>query len=363
MPTTQAAVAVRPQGDLELRELELAEPTGNEILVKTVATGICHTDILLRDGLFGPAAPVVPGHEGAGVVVAVGPTVSTVSVGDHVALSQNSCGACRTCRSSHPMSCENYDQFNLTGLRSNGQPAFSDESVGANFVGQSSFSSYILASENNAAVLPKNFPLELAAPLGCGMVTGAGAVMNVLDPEIGSSLVVFGAGAVGLAAVMAAKVRGCAAIIAVDLNESRLDLAMELGATHRINAATEDVQTAIENIRPGGVDYSVDAVGSVRVVQNAVRATRRGGHTILLGLDGLSEAVPLDLELLVFNRRIEGAILGDQIPQILIPQLVQLHLEGRFPFDKLIQRYKFSQINQAIDDALQGKVVKPVIVF
>lgn len=363
MPAMQAAVAMKPGEDLKVLELEMSAPEGNEILVRTVATGICHTDILLRDGLFGPPHPVVPGHEGTGVIVAVGPLVQTLSVGDHVALSQSSCGTCQPCRTAHPMNCERYTQYNLTGLRPNGRNSFSNSEVKANFVGQSSFATHILASENNAALLPKEFPLELAAPLGCGMVTGAGAVMNVLQPEIGSSMVIFGAGAVGLAAVMAAKVRSCGTIIVVDLNNSRLDLATELGATHTLNPSAGDVLEAINNITFGGAQYAVDAVGSVPVVQNAIRSTRAGGHTVILGLDGLAEAVPVDLNLLIFNRKIQGALLGDQIPQLFIPQLVQLYLEGRFPFDRLVRKYPFSDINSAINDALSGTVVKPVVIF
>lgn len=363
MPSTLAAVAIKPHADLEISELEISEPKGNEILVRTVASGICHTDLLLRDGLFGPAAPVVPGHEGAGVVIAIGPAVHSLAVGDHVAMSQSSCGVCRHCRGAHPMSCANYDQYNLTGLRPNGKRPFVGSEVNGNFVGQSSFSSHILATENNAARLPKDLPLELAAPLGCGMVTGAGAVMNVLNPRIGSTLVVFGAGAVGLAAVMAASVRHCATIIAVDLNAARLELALTVGATHVVNPANGNPVDQVHEITAGGADCAIDAVGKVRVVQDAVRSTRRGGHTVLLGLDGLAEAVPLDLELLVFNRRVEGAILGDQIPQQLIPQLVQLYQKGRFPFDRLVRQYPFADINTAIADAVRGDVIKPVIVF
>ncbi|MDH6298057.1 NAD(P)-dependent alcohol dehydrogenase (plasmid) [Agrobacterium salinitolerans] len=361
-----AAVAVKPKAPLEFRELELADPEGNEILVRTVATGICHTDLLLRDGIFGPPAPVIPGHEGVGIVEAIGADVQSLKVGDHVALSQSSCGFCADCRRSHPMNCQNYTQYNLTGLRPNGKKALlcDEVGIGSNFVGQSSFATHILATENNAALLPKeNFDLTNAAPLGCGMATGAGTVINAMKPEIGSTIAVFGAGAVGMAAVMAAKVRRCSKIIIVDLNQQRLDMAKELGATHAINGEDTDVVEQIHALTGGGADFAIDAVGIIPVILNSIKCTRAGGHVVLLGLDALGKDIPIPLDLMVFNRKIQGAILGDQIPQLFIPQMVELNQAGLFPFQKLITKYPFEKINEAIADAEAGRVIKPVIVF
>lgn len=364
MPRIQAAVAVKPKSDLAFMDLDLAEPEGNEILVRTVATGICHTDLLLRDGIFGPAAPVIPGHEGVGIIEAVGPDVKELKVGNLVAMSQSSCGHCHDCRRAHPMNCRNYTQYNLTGLRPNGKPAILNADVKANFVGQSSFATQILATENNAARLPDtNFDLTNAAPLGCGMATGAGTVINALQAEAGTSIVVFGAGAVGMAAIMAARVRRCKNIIVVDLNAERMKLATELGATHAINGRDRDVVEQIKEITGGGADYAIDAVGAVQVIVNTISCTRAGGHVVLLGLDSLGKDIPIPLDLMVFNRKIQGAILGDQIPQLFIPEMVRMNQEGVFPFEKLIRKYKFSEINQAIRDSESGSVIKPVIVF
>jgi aryl-alcohol dehydrogenase len=363
MPKIKAAVAYEPKADLRIQDLTLAEPEGNEILVRSVATGICHTDLLLRDAIFGPPAPVIPGHEGVGVIEAIGRDVKGLAVGDHVALSQNSCGYCSECRGAHPMNCANYTQYNLTGLRANGKRAILEPGIGSNFVGQSSFASYILASENNAAKLPKDFPLKIAAPLGCGMATGAGTVINALKPAIGSSIAVFGAGAVGVAAVMAARVRRCAKIIVVDLHESRLKMARELGATHAINGKDSDVVEQIRAITGGGADFAIDAVGAVQVIVDTIACTRAGGHVALLGLDSLGKNIPIPLDLLVFNRKIQGAILGDQIPQMFIPQLVELQQAGLFPFERLITHYPFERINDAIRDAVSGAVIKPVLLF
>lgn len=363
MPRILAAVATKPKAPLELRELILAEPEGNEILVKTVATGICHTDLLLRDGIFGPNHPVIPGHEGVGVIEAIGENVKGLKVGDHVALSQSSCGHCPDCRRAHPMNCRNYSQYNLTGLRPNGKRAILDADIGANFVGQSSFASHILATENNAAKLPEEFPLDIAAPLGCGMATGAGTVINALQPDISSSIAVFGCGAVGMAAIMAAKIRHCREIIAIDLHESRLNMARSLGATHTINGRASDVIEQIHAITDGGADYAVDAVGAITVIRNAIAATRAGGHCALLGLDSLGKDIPIQLDWMVFNRKLQGVILGDQVVQTFIPHLVQLQQEGVFPFETFVTKYPFERINEAIAEAEGGSVIKPVLVF
>lgn len=363
MPKITAAVATQAKSPLVFQQLTLAEPEGNEILVKTVASGICHTDLLLRDGIFGPKLPVIPGHEGVGIVEAVGPDVKDLQVGDHVALSQSSCGVCSDCRRAHPMNCLNYVQYNLTGVRPNGKRAILDADVASNFVGQSSFSTHILATENNAAKLPKDFELRNAAPLGCGMATGAGTVMNALQPSIGSTIAVFGCGAVGLASIMAAKVRRCAVIVAVDMHDSRLEMAQRLGATHVINGRDTNVVERITKITGGGADFSVDAVGIEVVLRNAIASTRPGGHCALLGLDSLGKDIPILLDWIAFNRKLQGVILGDQIPQVFIPQMVQLQKDGLFPFEQIITHYAFEDINQAIADTEAGKVIKPVLVF
>lgn len=363
MPRMIAAVATQAKSPLELRELTIAEPEGNEILIRTVATGICHTDLLLRDGIFGPKHPVIPGHEGVGIIEAVGSDVKSLQVGDHVALSQSSCGYCSDCRRAHPMNCRNYVQYNLTGARPNGKRAILDADIASNFVGQSSFASYILATENNAVKLPKDFDLKIAAPLGCGMATGAGTVMNAMQPAVGSTIAIFGCGAVGLAAIMAAKIRRCSVIVAVDLHDSRLQMAKELGATHVINGRATDIVEQIQKTTDGGVDFSIDAVGLPNVIRNAVESTRPGGHCALLGLDSLGKDIPILLDWIAFNRKLQGVILGDQIPQVFIPQLVQLQQDGLFPFERFITHYPFEKINEAIADAESGKVIKPVLLF
>lgn len=362
MPSIQAAIAVNFRSPLIIRELDLGEPKGDEVLVRTVASGVCHTDLLLRDGVFGPKLPAVPGHEGAGIVEAVGPSVRSVRVADHVLLTQASCGWCRSCRSALPMNCQHYAQFNVTGRRANGSPSY-NEDVAGNFIGQSSFATYMLASESSAVVLPRSIPLHLAAPLGCGLTTGASTVLNVMKPPPGASIVIFGAGAVGLAAVMAAKITGCSIIVVVDLHRPRLDLALALGATHVLNGKSGSLAEQLRSITGDGAGYGVDAVGLPQTLEMIVGSVRPGGHVVLLGANGAGSKASIDLVTLLYSRRVEGAILGNQIPQVTIPELLALYEQGRFPIEKLVTRYPFADINRALDDAEAGIAVKPVLLF
>lgn len=363
MTKVVAAVATAPHAPLELRELQIAEPVGAEILVRTVASGVCHTDLLLRDQIFGPPLPAVPGHEGAGIVEAVGASVQNIGVGDHVMLTQAFCGSCIECRRSHPMNCVDYERYNITGRRANGLAAFDDPDLNANFVGQSSWSSHILVSENNAVKVADQFPLELAAPIGCGLVTGAGAVLNVFQPEIGSSIVVLGAGPVGLAAVMAAAASHCGTIVAVDLHENRRAMATSVGATHVLDARDDDVEAAVLDLTGRGADYAIDAVGIPDVMAMAVSCLRPGGHAILLGANSIGSTIPIDFGDLLFNRRVQGATMGAQVPQVTLPALVELHRTGKFPFDRFVTTYPFERINEAVEASERGEVIKAVLTF
>lgn len=362
MPKISAAVAIAPHSPLEPMELALAEPRGTEILVRTKASGICHTDLIIRDSDFGAPLPAVLGHEGAGIVEAVGDAVRDISPGDHVLLTQASCGHCKTCRHAHPMNCENFARYNISGKRANGEEPF-DGRISGGVGGQSSFATHMLAYDTNAVILPRDYPLEWAAALSCGVTTGASSVLRVMNPPAGSTFVVIGAGAVGLGALMAAHVAGCSTIVAVDLLADRRNLALELGATHVLDGADADLAAAILEITRGGADFLVDAVGLPGTTAGAVQALRPGGHAILLGAAGVGQSAPIDIMALLFNRKIQGATLGDQVPQTTIPTLINLQQQGRFPFEKLLSFYPFSEINAAIDDMEAGRVVKPVLLF
>ncbi|WP_433463598.1 NAD(P)-dependent alcohol dehydrogenase [Spirillospora sp. CA-128828] len=366
MVSIRAAVVRDKGAPFAIEELSLAEPRPDEVLVRTVATGVCHTDLLTRDQILPPGPPAVLGHEGSGVVEAVGPAVTSVAVGDTVVLGPISCGGCRNCLRGHPMSCETFMPMNFGGRRADGSTGCTDATgaeVNAHYFGQSSFGSHMLTHQRCVVKVPAGAPLELLGPLGCGLQTGAGAVLNSLNPPAGSSIAVFGAGGVGLAAVMAAALTGCSTIIVVDLQDSRLALARELGATHTVNAGAEDAVARIQEITGGGADFSLDAVGLPLTARQAVDAVNIGGTAGIVGAAGFGSEIPIDLATLLTSRTVKGIVEGDSVPQLFVPTLIELYLAGRFPFDRLVRTYAFDEINKAVEDAESGETIKPVLVF
>ncbi|CPZ90716.1 Probable zinc-containing alcohol dehydrogenase [Mycobacteroides abscessus] len=255
-----AALSTSPAAPFTLQELELDEPRRDEVLVKIHATGLCHTDLTFKSQV---PIPAVLGHEGAGIVTAVGEAVSGISPGDHVVLSYRSCGSCRSCAAGERAYCSRSMRLNSAGVRADGSPTLSDNGtpVYGSFFGQSSFAQYALAGADNTVVVDPSIDLAVAAPLGCGFQTGAGAVLNVLSPEPDSRLVVFGAGGVGLAAVMAAKAQGVETIIAVDPVASRRAKATELGATQTVDPAMEDVAAVAR-----GATHALDTTANAGVI-------------------------------------------------------------------------------------------------
>jgi aryl-alcohol dehydrogenase len=306
----------------------------------------------------------VLGHEGAGIVEKVGPSVVKVKPGDHVVLSFMSCGACRQCIQGRPNNCENFNAHNFSGGRADGSRSLEDDSglIHDHFFGQSSFSTFALANERNVVKVPKEAPLELLGPLGCGIQTGAGAVMNALKVGHGASFAAFGSGAVGLAAIMAARAVGATTIIAVDVVPSRLALAKEIGATHAINAKERDAVAAVKEITGGGVQFSLETTGLSDVVRQAVDALGVRGTCGIVGAAPPGTEIKIDVtEFMQMAKTIYGIIEGDSVPDVFIPQLLDLFLQGRFPFDKLTKIYPFDRINEAASDSERGITVKPII--
>jgi aryl-alcohol dehydrogenase len=337
---------------LQVESLELEGPRRDEVLVRVVASGICHTDIGFVDDWDGP--PVVLGHEGAGVVEQVGKGVKGFERGAHVVLSYQSCGECSACQSGHPAGCERLYELNFGFARLDGSNALNRSGVRGHFFGQSSFATHLLATERNLVRVPRELPLDLLAPLGCGFQTGAGTVINSLAVPKGASLAVFGTGAVGLAAVMAARIVGANPIIGVDLNPMRLELAMELGATHAIDSRGEDVVSRIQEITGSGVYYVLEITGASKMYQAAIEVLNPQGTVALIANPGGSGFLP-------GGRKILGIIQGDSVPQDFIPKMIALYQAGLFPFDRLIKFYDFREINQAIADARRGDTIKPVL--
>jgi aryl-alcohol dehydrogenase len=349
----RAAVLGKKGGPLKIESLEMEGPRDDEVLVRLIASGICRTDIDFCDDWEEADKAVVLGHEGAGVVEQVGKSVKSVKRGDHVVLSYQSCGHCRQCRSGRPAHCRYLYKANFGFQRLDGSNALQRSGVRGHFFGQSSFATHSLATERNLIKVSKDLPLEVLAPLGCGLQTGAGTVMNSLKVSAGKSIAIFGTGAVGLAAVMAARLVGADPIIGVDIKPKRLKLALKLGATHVIDNRRQDVADRIAEITGSGVDYVVETTGNPKMHQLAINVLNPHGIVALLtGESGRD---------LPGGRKTLGIIEGDAVPQRFIPKLINLYQAGKFPFDRLVKFYDFSDINRAIADAKHGDTIKPVL--
>ncbi|OIJ64949.1 NAD(P)-dependent alcohol dehydrogenase [Streptomyces mangrovisoli] len=348
----RAAVLRSADGPFRIEEVKLGEPGPHEVLVRVVAAGMCHTDAMARMIFNGPA---VVGHEGAGVVEAVGSAVTTLAPGDHVVLTFDSCGTCPVCARAMPYHCTAFEALNL-GLGGHGRApsATSDtgEQVGNRWFGQSSFAEYCISTERNTVKVDPTVPLELLAPLGCGVTTGAGSVLNVMRLRPGDRLAVFGAGAVGLAAVLAAKAAGAGEVVAVDPHENRRTLALELGADRALEPSE------VAGLR--GFDFSFDTTARASAMSAAVDALGRPGLCVLVGAGQESLTI---LPALMPGKTITYAYMGHANPPVFIPELIRLWQSGRFPFDALTKSFPLADINEAENASAIGTVIKPVLLM
>jgi len=359
-----AAVCRNTGAPFSIESLTLDPPRDDEVLVSVAATGICHTDAGMRDSPSRVPKPIVLGHEGAGVVVETGSAVRKVRPGDHVVMTFNSCGRCLCCRRGDAVYCRQLGTYNFSGQRIDGSTALADgqAAVHSHFFGQSAFATHAICSERNVVAVRKDIPLELLGPLGCGMQTGAGAVINSLKVTPGSRVAVFGTGSVGLAAVMAARLAGAAAIIAVDTQAPRLELALELGATHAVDAGAGDAFATISTATDeAGLDFAVDTTGNLDVIHKAVEHLAPRGVCGLINTAKGADMHANVLQMVLGGRSVRGIHQGDSVPDVFIPQLIELYAQGRFPFDKLVSFYEFADINRAMSDMLSGRAIKPVV--
>jgi aryl-alcohol dehydrogenase len=361
-----AAVLRDPGAPFEIEELELEPPRDDEVLVKMVGAGLCHTDLLSREWppeMF--PGPIVYGHEGSGVVQSVGDRVAGVAVGDHVVLSFDSCGRCPSCTSVGPYACDDFLALNLAPNRVDGSSALTDAAgrpVGSHFFGQSSLASHAVVSARSVVTVDEGFELERLGPLGCGVQTGAGAILNTLGVEEGASVAIYGVGSLGLSAVMAAKVAGAGRIIAVDRHRSRLDLAMKYGATDQVSGSPAEVLEAVREASGGGTDYSFDSTGVAAITRVAFEALSNTGTMAMAGV-GADEELVLDYRSLISPRTIKGVVEGNSHTTEFIPRLAQLNADGKFPFHELITTSPLTEINEAERASHDGEVIKPVFLF
>ncbi|MER5890544.1 NAD(P)-dependent alcohol dehydrogenase [Streptomyces sp. NPDC001941] len=367
MPTTVTAAVSRAPGEgFLLEELELDDPRPDEVLVRYAAAGLCHTDLEAAAGRLPTPHPVVLGHEGAGTVEAVGSAVTGFAPGDRVVLSLDSCGTCPNCLAGQPAYCDHHIPLNFHARRADGTVGLRDAAghpVHDHFFGQSSFASHGLAHARGLVkVTDDALPLPLLAPLGCGLITGAGAVLNSLRVRAGSSVAVFGLGAVGLAALMASVAAGATRVIAVDRNPGRLALAAELGATDLVDASATDAAAAVLDLTGGrGVDHSVESTGVVSVMDAAVSVLAPLGSAAVLGVAALDADLRANAFELLKGRTVTGSVMGHQAPGVLIPRLLDLHRRGRFPLERLVTNYPLADIDRALADVASGATVKAVL--
>ncbi|KXH56004.1 hypothetical protein CSAL01_12874 [Colletotrichum salicis] len=385
--TTDAIVLREPNTAVALEPIILGKLNPDEALVEIHATGVCHTDLLCMKGKLPAPSPIVLGHEGsggrptsgltlkililsagAGVVIEIGADIEHVKPGDKVILSYCYCGKCEECLDNHEPYCHSLLTLNFGGLRMDGTSALSLSNGGAaklhgHFFGQSSFSRHAIANAKSIVKVPPDTPLDLFAPLGCGLQTGAGAVLNTLNVQPGTSLAVFGVGSVGLSAVMAAKLRNAGRIIAIDMMPSRLDLAKRLGATDIILASEKDVVSRIKDLcPPNGVKYALDCSGNPQAVSSMIDSLGTRGRACSVGAPAPGVRASVDIFAHLINgREYVGCHQGESLAKKMIPFLIQQHENGSYPLEELITYYKAEDFKKAFADTEKGDTIKAVL--
>jgi aryl-alcohol dehydrogenase len=359
---TTAAVLHNPDGQLSLETVTLDEPRDDEIIVRVEACGICQMDIEARQML---PTPSVLGHEGAGIIEQVGKGVRDLRLGQRVIMSYAWCGHCPQCRDNKPYICDESWSINFSGTRFDGSATlFLDQQpLTAAFFQQSSFARHVITpAQNVVAVDIDDIPPHFLAALPCGVLTGAGTIANTLNVQRGKGLIVFGAGTVGLSAIMAARIRGAEPIFAVDIHQDRLDLATELGATHVINALESDVSDEVHQCFPTGVHYAVETSSNAHSFNAAIDCVEIGGQVAITSLPHPMEDFSFQpYQFYTKAASLHAVSVGSAVAKNFIPQMLRWHRDGQFPFDKLVTSYAFEDINQACADVGSGKTVKAVL--
>jgi aryl-alcohol dehydrogenase len=376
---TRIRAAIARAGEpFTIEACELDEPGTHEVRVRIEACGICHTDLAAKDHGFGTPLPAVLGHEGVGRIEAIGAGVSGFELGDRVVISFGACGQCSSCREQMPAYCQHALDFNLFGRRLDGSSPISTISPSSpgspgspgspdanrpltgHFFGQSSFATHAIASATNLVRVDAELSASAIAPLACGVQTGVGAVIDVLQASPADSLAIFGCGTVGLAAVMAASIVGCKRILAFDLLDARLELARELGATTTINSAHNDIAASLREL--GGLTLAFDNTGRAEVIEAGFAALRPRGRMVLAGVSPRGTSLRIDPNRIMGGgRSLRGTIEGDADPRRAIPRMLEWVRSGQLPVERLVTRYPFERINDAVEDMRAGRTIKPVL--
>lgn len=364
---TKAAV-VRELNQLTIEEVNLDPPKPYEVLVRMQAAGICHSDLHTYRGELRAMPPLVLGHEGAGIVEAVGAEVSKVKPGDRILVNWlPACNQCTACLRGQNNLCERLPGTTLQALLPDGTTRLSttDGIKLKHYLSAATMAEYAVVDQASAILLPDDVPFEVASIIGCAVLTGTGAVLNTAQVPAGSSAAVIGCGGVGLSAIMGCKLAGCYPIIAVDVMESKFAFARDLGATHTINARATNAIEALREVTRGGPDFIFDSVGAAVTIDQALRGVRSGGTAVIMGMHSMKTDVPISPAVLVAtNKRLLGSFAGSARPHLDLPHFLQLYRAGRLPVDKLVsQRYRLEDLALAFHDMEAGKVARGVILF
>lgn len=364
----KAAILFEVGKKFDLREVEVEPPRSGEVLIKMAAAGICHSDLHVITGHLSAPLPAILGHEGSGIVAEVGPGVTSVKPGDHVIpLWRLSCGLCEYCSDGRPALCAEGLQIRMTGRLLDGSTRFKLGGVEIkHFAGVSSFSEYAVVPERAVLKIPEDFPLDRAALLGCGVITGVGAVFNAARVRPGSSVAIFGSGGVGINVIQGAAIAGAEKIIAVDLLANKLEFAGRFGATHTINAGETNPVEAIRALTAGrGVDYAFEVIGLPSTIRQAYDSLCKRGMAVVVGVAPMTLEVSVPIMTLVFEERVlTGSVYGSSRPRIDIPMLINLYRAGKLKLDELLtRRYPFSQINEAYEALERGEGLRSIVTF
>ncbi|MCJ8337239.1 MAG: Zn-dependent alcohol dehydrogenase [Pseudomonadales bacterium] len=360
----RAAIYTGPDQPLQIQQIQLADPAHSEVLVEVHATGLCHTDLHFMQGHLPLLAPAVLGHESAGIVRVVGAGVSYLKPGDHVIGCLSAfCGCCHMCLSGHPSICEDQDAINRDPdqpprLSLDGQPL-------TQFMNLSGFADHMLVHEHALAKIDPAMPLDRAALIGCAVTTGVGAVMHTAKVTLGSSVLVFGCGAVGLSAIQGARLAGALDIIAIDINVQRLQMAAAFGATHTINSKSVDASTEVMAITENrGVDYAFEAVGDQQLARQAFMMLRKNGTLVLIGLMREGAEISLPFQQFIAQRKVLGSDMGSNQFRTDMQRLVKFYLDGRLNLDDMLSaRIPLPEINQGFEMMKRGEGIRTIVDF
>jgi aryl-alcohol dehydrogenase len=368
MKKIKAAVLDGINENFKIEKIQINDQLSpHDVRVHIVASGICHTDEAVRNGQGGDFPfPAVLGHEGAGIVTEVGSAVRSTKTGDHVVLCYDYDGYCKNCLNGRPAACINWNRLNMEGTKIDGSvPFYTEDGTPIKMLfNQSSFATETIVDDRNVTVIDSDIDLRKVGPLGCGFVTGSGTVFNGLKPEVGSSIAIFGTGAVGLGALMAAKIAGCSKVICIDIVPKRLEIAKGLGADYVINSKENDAVAEVKKITGGGTNYIIDTTGITPVMQQGFDSLASGGIFVPLAVTRHEFKIDHPFaDLTAYEKTVKGVLMGEAVPQKAIPELIEFWQQGKFPFDSLEKFFTLDQINEANQASSSGEVIKPVLII